>query len=41
MYCVPDLQFDGFVADSDHFGPELDSNSDLMFLSETVIDELK
>lgn len=35
------MQFDGLVADCDHFGPELDADSDLMFLPEAVVDELE
>jgi hypothetical protein len=35
------LQFDGLVANCDHFGSELDANGDLMFLPEAVVDELE
>jgi hypothetical protein len=41
MYCVPDLQFDGFFADGDHFSSELDSDGHLVLLPEAMIDELK
>jgi hypothetical protein len=40
-YCVPDLQFDSFFANCYHFCSELDSNGNLMFLSEAVVNELE
>ena len=41
MYSIPNLEFDGFFCDCDHFGSKLDSDGDLMFLSETVVNELE
>jgi len=40
-YSIPDLQFDSFIANGDHFGPELHSNSDLVFLSKAMVNELQ
>lgn len=40
-YCVPDLQFDGFIANSYHFGTKLHPNRDFMLLSEAVVYELE
>jgi hypothetical protein len=41
VYCIPNLEFDGFFSDGDHFGSELDSDGDLVFLAEAVVDELE
>lgn len=40
-YCIPDLQFDGLLADGDHLGSEFHSDGDFVFLSEAVVDELQ
>jgi hypothetical protein len=41
MYGIPDLQFDGLVANRDHFSSKLDADGDLMFLPEAMVDELE
>jgi hypothetical protein len=41
MYSVPDLQFDAFVYNCDHFCTKLNSNGDFVFLPESMIDELQ
>ena len=41
MYSVPDLQFDAFVSNCDHFCTKLNSNGDFVFLPESMIDELQ
>jgi len=40
-YSIPYLQFDSLIANGDHFGPELYSNSDLVFLSKAMVNELQ
>lgn len=40
-YCIPDLQFDGFLSDGDHLGSELNADCHLVLLTEAVVNELK
>ena len=41
LYCIPDLEFDGFTVVLDEFGAELDSNSGIMIELEFFFEELK
>ena len=41
IYSVPDLELDVFAVNIDHSSAEFDSNGDFMFLSESLVDELK
>ncbi len=41
IYCVPYLKLDALLTHSNHFGTELDSDGDFVFLSESMVDELQ